>query len=206
MYNHKRGTRIVSRPELTAQLQRLDFWNVSTDESKPICVHDDCQKYAAFDGCCHFHSLPGGQQCFLACCQDQASASIEDTDNVCGDPDEDNTGFCNRDNVEEEEEGDDTVNEDQSVAFETENDGFGIQLNDSYQDEGGTEAIDTEQQPTAGEALLEQSWENHYEAMNTFIQQHGRPPQSREENPTVYDWLKVQKERQSKLNSYLDSY
>ena len=206
LYNHKRGTNIVSLPEQTAQLQRLDFWNVSMDEIKPICVHNDCQKNATFDGCCHYHSLPRGQQCSLACCQDQASASIEDTDKVCGKSDEDDTGFCNGDNVEEEEEDDIIEKEDQSVAFETDNDGVGIQPNDSYHHEGGAETINAEHQPTAGVALAEQTWENNYQAMNAFIQQHGRPPQSWEEDSTLYDWLQVQNERQRKLNSFSNSF
>lgn len=47
-------------------------------------------------------------------------------------------------------------------------------------------------------------WEYNYHALNAYIQRHGQPPQTREDNPLVYDWLQLQKERQNQIESLVN--
>jgi len=49
------------------------------------------------------------------------------------------------------------------------------------------------------------SWETLYPALKAYIQQQGHPPQIRKENPRLYDWLMLQKQRQSQIESLFNS-
>lgn len=44
-------------------------------------------------------------------------------------------------------------------------------------------------------------WVSHFNVLNTYVLQHGRPPQTREECPPLYDWIQLQKERQNQLEN-----
>ena len=48
-------------------------------------------------------------------------------------------------------------------------------------------------------------WEEQHHALKAYIQQHGHPPQKQEDNPHLYDWIQLQKTRQSHFDSLLDS-
>ena len=48
-------------------------------------------------------------------------------------------------------------------------------------------------------------WIQQRHALSGYIQEHGHPPQTREENPQLYDWIQLQKARQSDVESLLNS-
>ena len=66
--------------------------------------------------------------------------------------------------------------------------------------------FDTGRQSSTTEASLavhdvgSDAWERRFSDLNSYIRQHGRPPQTRDESPSLYDWLQVQKARQSKID------
>jgi len=63
--------------ERIQQLQTIDFWDDGLGESKPTCMHDDCMKFAAFGGYCHFHSNASSDPWKLACCAGRISPLVD---------------------------------------------------------------------------------------------------------------------------------
>ncbi|KAL7539813.1 hypothetical protein ACHAWF_006508, partial [Thalassiosira exigua] len=168
------------------KLQQIDFWSTDS-ESKPTCMHSDCNKFAAFGGSCHFHSNTTDTPCELACCNDDSQ------------PDDfiaDCTGSKSpRGNIPEENAMRDTSSED--IHSQLGNDGCDYQ-NDDF-DGSKSIAVNDADQETA--RLV---WDAGYGALNAYVQQHGRPPQTREEAPSLYDWLESQKARQRQMNDVLN--
>mmetsp|Transcript_7089 Transcript_7089/g.16105 ORF Transcript_7089/g.16105 Transcript_7089/m.16105 type:complete len:138 (-) Transcript_7089:1947-2360(-) len=109
-------------------------------------------------------------------------------------------------NPEEKEDGDDAGDEEDSVLFQTENDGCDNQFDDSNNDadhevKEQINSITTDITP----AQKSTDWKTQCDALETYVQQHGHPPQTREENPPLYDWLRLQKARQSYIENLCNS-
>ena len=49
------------------------------------------------------------------------------------------------------------------------------------------------------------SWDTYHSALNAYIKEHGHPPQTREDNPELYDWIQLQQERQREFDNLLNS-
>ena len=211
------------------QLQKIDFWNTNMDEIKPTCNHADCDKFATFDGLCHFHSNTSGNPCLFACCKDEVFNSsansgepadtakdidvfgeVEEGNDARVDSGQENDDGAKHDENEHQEENDDEEEEereeDEHVPFHTENSDFESQYDDFDDCAVANNAL--EEQPTTLATSTDPGsafWEIQYRALNAYVHQHGQPPQTREENPTLYDWLQGQKARQRQMENLFNS-
>ena len=164
LYNHNHD--IQMNDERIQQLQMIDFWYVSSGDSKPTCMHDDCKKFAAFGGYCHFHSNASCNPCEFACCVDTTSPSRDATGEAHAAKDKQNENSHDSD--------------------------FSQPKISDWNDQ-----LCSTTEPSFASSV---AWESQFSVLNSYISQHGRPPQTRDENPSLYDWLQLQKARQSKVD------
>ena len=104
-------------------------------------------------------------------------------------------------------EGGDSLNEENSLLFQT--NGYGDPNDDKNND---VDHIDQDARKksifnTTGFTPNQESthWHSHCHALNAYIQQHGHPPRTRDENPSLYDWLQLLKGNQIHIERIFNS-
>lgn len=205
-------------------LQTIDFWG--SIEAHPTCLAEDCSKYAAFDGYCHLHS--SSNPCPFACCTEVSHAQsghadeaeekanengvdddlgeieaalsqTEDEDCSDGEADNEKHGVdVDEDDVDPDADLALAENDEQLIGGD---DDSGDQCDASNVDEHERSSLADEQQVQPAAA----PWEDMYSALSTYVDEHGHPPQAREDNPALFDWVQQQSERQRQMQLLFNS-